>query len=111
MGTFKGSNKVPAFDEIVFESRNKEYGAYVLRKNYSRHVSFSVIVAVVLAVLSIMVPYMKMKAKGTGEDRTERQIANIVMTNIDQDVEQIRPPETPPPPVDVVQQAKYIPPV
>ncbi len=25
--------KAPAFDDIVFESRNKEYGAYKLRKN------------------------------------------------------------------------------
>ncbi|HLN54746.1 MAG TPA: energy transducer TonB [Bacteroidales bacterium] len=111
MGTFKELTSVPAFDEIVFESRNKEYGAYVLRKNYSRHVSFALIVAVTLAFLSIIIPYMKMKSKGAGEGRTERQIASIVMTNIDQDVEQLRLPETPPPPADVVQQAKYVPPV
>ncbi|MGE5421385.1 MAG: energy transducer TonB [Chloroflexota bacterium] len=111
MGTFKALTRVPAFDEIVFESRNKEYGAYVLRKNYTRHVSFSVIVAVALAVLSIMIPYLKMKSNGQSDSRTERQIESIVMTSIDQDVEQLRAPETPPPPVDVVQQAKYIPPV
>jgi hypothetical protein len=26
--------KVPGFDEIVFENRNKAYGAYDLRKRY-----------------------------------------------------------------------------
>ena len=26
--------KVPGFDEIIFENRNKEYGAYDLRKRY-----------------------------------------------------------------------------
>ena len=28
----------PAFDDIVFETRNKEYGAYKLRKKYNRTV-------------------------------------------------------------------------
>ena len=30
--------KAPAFDDIVFENRNKEYGAYKLRKKYNRTV-------------------------------------------------------------------------
>ena len=32
----KEKMKAPAFDDIVFEDRNKEYGAYKLRKKYSR---------------------------------------------------------------------------
>lgn len=28
--------KIPDFDDIIFERRNKEYGAYFLRKRYNR---------------------------------------------------------------------------
>jgi hypothetical protein len=31
----KDLKKIPEFDDIVFGIRNKEYGAYVLRKNWS----------------------------------------------------------------------------
>ncbi|MFN8239701.1 MAG: energy transducer TonB [Bacteroidales bacterium] len=32
----RNNEKVPKFDEIVFENRNKEYGAYVIRKKYAK---------------------------------------------------------------------------
>ncbi|MBI5010354.1 MAG: energy transducer TonB, partial [Bacteroidia bacterium] len=28
-------NSIPEFNDIVFESRNKEYGAYRLRRDYN----------------------------------------------------------------------------
>ncbi len=34
---------VPGFDEIIFENRNKEYGAYDLRKHYKSNASISVL--------------------------------------------------------------------
>jgi periplasmic protein TonB len=45
------NEKVPEFDEIVFENRNKEYGAYDLRKNYNRTTSISILGAVALGGL------------------------------------------------------------
>jgi protein TonB len=35
--------KVPGFDEIIFENRNKEYGAYVIRKRYFPNTLLSII--------------------------------------------------------------------
>ena len=32
----------PAFDDIVFEDRNKEYGAYKLRKKYNRNCTYCI---------------------------------------------------------------------
>ncbi|HVN59095.1 MAG TPA: TonB family protein [Bacteroidales bacterium] len=42
------NEKVPGFDEIIFENRNKEYGAYDLRKKYKQAASWSVIGGAVL---------------------------------------------------------------
>jgi hypothetical protein len=33
----------PGFDDIIFEKRNKEYGAYFLRKGYNRVLAISFI--------------------------------------------------------------------
>jgi protein TonB len=37
------NEKVPGFDEIIFENRNKEYGAYDLRKHYDSTTSISIL--------------------------------------------------------------------
>ena len=37
------NEKVPGFDEIIFENRNKEYGAYNLRKQYNSATSISIL--------------------------------------------------------------------
>lgn len=43
-------------DEIVFEKRNKGYGAYVLRKTYDKHVNTAVAIAIALFLLFISLP-------------------------------------------------------
>jgi periplasmic protein TonB len=37
----RNEKKVPGFDEIIFRNRNKEYGAYDLRRRYKSTASFS----------------------------------------------------------------------
>lgn len=45
------NKKVPGFDEIIFENRNKEYGAYDLRKRYDSTTTVSILSGVGLYVL------------------------------------------------------------
>jgi protein TonB len=45
----RNENKIPKFDEIIFENRNKDYGAYNLRKNYKSATSISILWVVFLA--------------------------------------------------------------
>lgn len=47
----RNEKKVPGFDEIIFENRNKEYGAYELRKRYKSAASFSILGALGLCAL------------------------------------------------------------
>ena len=102
--------KVPAFDDIVFDQRNKEYGAYSLRKKYNRTVIVAMLIGILILGTAIITPYLNAKALENRQKRAERQV-EIKMENLDQPAETVAPPPPPPPPPpDVVQQQKYIPP-
>ena len=103
-------NKIPAFDDIVFEARNKEYGAYVLRVKYNQNVIISLMAGITLMASAIVIPYLNSKVAEDREKRAERQV-EIKMENLDQPVEHVTPPPVEPPPQEVLQQAKYVPPV
>jgi protein TonB len=101
----------PAFDDIVFEDRNKEYGAYRLRKRYNRNVTLALLIGIVILATAVITPYLNAKASENKSKRAERQV-QIKMEKLDQPNEQAPPPPPPPPPpTDVVQQQKYVPPV
>jgi protein TonB len=106
----KEKNNAPAFDDIVFEVRNKEYGAYKLRKKYNRTVLIGLLIGVVIIATAIITPYLNAKAAENRTKRAERQV-EIKLENLDTPTEQVAPPPPPPPPpTDVVQQQKYVPP-
>ena len=106
----KDMNNVPAFDDIVFETRNKEYGAYKLRKKYNRTVLVALLIGIIMIATAIITPYINAKAAENRGKRAERQV-EIKLENLDQPTELVAPPPPPPPPpTDVVQQQKYVPP-
>ena len=101
---------IPGFDDIVFEIRNKDYGAYILRKSYNRNVLISLMFGIILVSTAIIVPYLNAKVLHTRVDESERKV-EIKMQNLDQPTEKVAPPPELPPPADMVQQVKYVPPV
>ena len=105
----KEKNTAPAFDDIVFEERNKEYGAYKLRKRYNRTVLISMVIGIIIVATAVITPYLNAKALENKARRAERQV-EIKMENLNTPNE-TAPPPPPPPPADVVQQQKYVPPV
>jgi protein TonB len=84
---------VPDFDDIVFEKLNKDYGAYILRKGYKRILSLSIILAIIIGIIVVIVPYLRIPGQKSKEIYTERYIT----------VENLMHPDeqggTPPPPV------------
>lgn len=103
--------KNPKFDDLVFKGRNKEYGAYILRRNYNRTVLVALLIGIIITVTSIITPYLNAKALESRQKRSERKV-EIKMENLDQPNEQVTPPPAaPPPPADVVLQQKYVPPL
>jgi len=52
----RNEKKVPGFDEIIFRNRNKEYGAYDLRRRYKSAASLSVLsVSAFFILLTILI--------------------------------------------------------
>ena len=103
--------EAPAFDDIVFKDRNKEYGAYRLRKRYKGTVIFAMLMGILIIATTVITPYLNAKALEDRQRRAERQV-EIKMENLDAPTDQVAPPPPPPPPpADVVQQQKYVPPV
>jgi len=55
----EGTISHPAkWEDIVFENRNKEYGAYFIRKIYNKHVIMASAIMLLLAVLVIAGLYL-----------------------------------------------------
>jgi len=107
----RNENKVPKFDEIIFENRNREYGAYKLRKGYYSAVITGIIAAVVLASGAVLIPFLsrtsddKVLAGGTGYINYEMEIYEPPADNI------YVPPPPPPPETKTVQEMlQYVPP-
>ena len=49
------NEKVPGFDEIIFENRNKEYGAYDLRKRYNAATGISILGGIAVGSFVIII--------------------------------------------------------
>jgi periplasmic protein TonB len=108
----KDKINAPAFDEIVFEARNKEYGAYSLRKRYHKNLFIAMVIGAAVLSTAVITPYLNAKALESRAKTTERQV-EITLENLDTPTEAVAPPPPPPPPpaAEVVQQARYVPPV
>lgn len=57
-------------NNLVFESRNKAYGAYVIRREYDRAVMYSFFIAASFAILISLVPVIANHLKGDASDVT-----------------------------------------
>jgi protein TonB len=102
---------VPKFDDIVFELRNQEYGAYRLRQKYNRNVMIGILIGVFIIGTAVITPYLNAKALENRQKRAERQV-ELKMENLDQPQENVEPPPPPPPPpAEAIVQVKYVAPV
>ena len=103
------------FDDLVFENRNKEYGAYQLRKKYKRTVIFATVVASLFAILVVVVPFAL--SFDTGKTLSGGlSYYSVHMERLESPIDEIfiSPPPPPPPPrtVELVQETLiYAPPV
>ncbi|MBM3405309.1 MAG: TonB family protein [Bacteroidetes bacterium] len=95
---------IESLEDMVFKNRNQEYGAYVLRKKYSRYVTVSFIIALFVlagaAAYPIVTAYMS-KNKQIVEDKT------VGAEMLDIPKEEAAPPPPPPPPEILEQKVKF----
>jgi protein TonB len=100
------------FNDLLFEYRNKEYGAYQLRKMYNSVVIGGIIVSSVLFSLLVILPFLLTGHSDRIVGGGIRSV-QVSMENLGPPEERIFVPPAPPPPAAtrVEKIVKYIPPV
>lgn len=101
-------NSAPTLDEIVFEKRNKAYGAFDLRSGYRSILTRAFIFGTILFLVFAITPFVIMKIKEmNAEDAKEVNAQLIEILPDDVIIEQPdekEPPPPPPPPKEEVQE-------
>ncbi|MBD2768804.1 energy transducer TonB [Hymenobacter sp. BT664] len=105
-----------SLNDIVFEGRNKAYGAYVLRRLYQRHVTRALIIATAIFSLLVFFPLIAQYLK----DKLPKEPKKNLQENVLMDAPPLDdtkppppppPPEAPPPPPPKLTTIKFTPPV
>ncbi|MHA6249758.1 energy transducer TonB [Pontibacter sp. CAU 1760] len=107
-----------SLDDIVFEGRNKAYGAYLLRRLYNNHITKAAIIATALFLLFVSIPLIARMLEGEEEVIVEDRVITEVDLAPPPPIDEATPPPPPPPPPDlppppppVQATVKYTPPV
>jgi protein TonB len=91
-------NKILSADflDILFDERNKEYGAYELRKNYQRRLTTALLVTAGAALLIFLMVIVGRSVGNNDKEKVKMQEVNLEEIKTDQP-EKIEPPPPPPP--------------
>jgi len=99
------------FDDLVFKNRNREYGAYQLRKRYNKVLFTGIIVAIFIATAAVLIPFL-------ATPRSEQIImgggrfVQVRMENLEPPPDEIYVPPVPPPEgAKKTETVEYVPPV
>ncbi|HRN35477.1 MAG TPA: TonB family protein [Flavobacteriales bacterium] len=84
-------------NELVFAKRNKDYGAYELRKEYTRRLAVAMVAGIALFAVVVGTPYLITKM---GPEQDTKEMVQIVEVNLDNFRDD--QPEEPPPPPEVI---------
>ncbi|MET0243614.1 MAG: TonB family protein [Flavitalea sp.] len=106
-------NKIMSADilDIIFEGRNKEYGAYELRKTYNKRLTIAIVsMAALLALL--FVGFVLANNFGDEEVAKEVVVADVELEAVKEEKPEEPPPPPPPKPPEPpkVEMAKFTPP-
>lgn len=101
--------KVPGFDDIIFRDRNKEYGAYDLRRRYGSTMSISLAAGLLIGASFFLVPYF---TSDPVHLQPGSRIDIIAMPDPDLVTPPLPPeaPEPPRPPDEAVNNVRFVPP-
>jgi protein TonB len=107
------ANKILSADllDLVFEDRNKDYGAYALRKTYNRRLGRALIITAAVALLAFLGSVL---ANTINSGNNKVKIQEVTIQDIKQEEEKkIEPPPPPPKPPEPpkVEMKQFTPPV
>lgn len=94
-------NDNPSLDEIVFQNRNKEYGAYDLRTRYPQILTKSFIVGTLLFAVLVIAPFVYMKIQqmnAKAKVEVDSNLMNVLKEDKIIEIPKEKEPPPPPPP-------------
>ncbi len=104
-------NKILTTDllDLVFEGRNKEYGAYELRRSYNSRLTRALLITASLALLIILGSFISNLTKDPNKGKVD--VKEVQLAEIKEDKNEPPPPPPPKPPEPPkVEMAKFTPP-
>jgi protein TonB len=104
-------NNIQDFNDLIFESRNREYGAYQLRRKYNSNVITGIIISSLLACSAVIIPFV-LNPPADHIIAGGGRFMQVEMQNLEPPPEEFYVPAAPPPPKsnDVQEMVKYVPP-
>lgn len=92
-----------ARNNMVFEQRHRDYGAFTLRRDYVRNLALATAASIVFFGLVVAVPKIAAALRGDAEVVTEKKIVDVNLDLFEEEkkVEPPPPPVEPPPPVKI----------
>lgn len=86
------------FLDLLFDGRNKDYGAYELRKNYNKRLRLALGITTAVALLVFLMAFV---SKNMGDrDKNKVKVSEVTLSDIKQEEQmKVEPPPPPPPPV------------
>ncbi len=103
-----------SMDDIVFDGRNKAYGAFQLRRLYDKHMTRAMLVGMLFFLLAVSSPQIIRLIKGFLPEKENELIMKEVTLAEPPPIDPKKPPPPPPPKVDpppIKDQIKFVPPV
>jgi len=94
------TSKNESFDDVVFEYRNKAYGAYVMRQSYGRSIITATAIGIAILAILVSIPAVSAWIKKLNAEaevlqkETKTELAQVKAP------EDLPPPPPPPPPVE-----------
>ena len=92
------ANKILSSDvlDLIFEGRNKDYGAYDLRKSYNRRITRALLITASVALLALLGSILASAMKDKGNKKVKQQ--EMTIQEVKQEEKKEPPPPPPPPP-------------
>jgi periplasmic protein TonB len=107
------SNKILNADilDIIFEGRNKDYGAYQLRKTYNKRLIMALLFMAAL-IAFIFIFYLVSAAISSSNDKNKLVVQDVQLEQVKQEEKKEPPPPPPPPKPEPprIEMAKFTPP-
>ncbi|WP_121352133.1 energy transducer TonB [Flavisolibacter nicotianae] len=108
------ANKILQADllDLLFEDRNKDYGAYELRRKYNKRITLALVITAGIGLAIVLASFLSSALASKKDDTVE--VRDVVVQNIQEEAPPPPPPPPPPPkapPPPQLETAKFTPPV